>query len=185
MPRLIWVFAGRTRHFVGFYHGAAHIWCDPSAPGILDTAVWTQLYFFSLASTIFHRDNRLFCPGFAIRVFAIGMKKAWVLSYLFSAQGRLWSDWADAKADLSLRWAHNHFVGFVMRRLTSAFWSMTVHSFCETSRQSTFFPIHVYQNSNVLCLLQLRWWFWMSSWLLLEKPWRFFSNRSSVKCSLS
>ena len=27
-----------------------------------------------------------------------------------------WSDWADAQADLSLRWAHSHFVGFVMRR---------------------------------------------------------------------
>ena len=25
-----------------------------------------------------------------------------------------WSNWADAKADLSLRWAHTHFVGFVM-----------------------------------------------------------------------
>ena len=28
-----------------------------------------------------------------------------------------WSDWADAQADLSLRWAHNHIVGFVMSRL--------------------------------------------------------------------
>ena len=28
-----------------------------------------------------------------------------------------WSDWADAQADLSLRWAHSHFVGFVMSRL--------------------------------------------------------------------
>ena len=28
-----------------------------------------------------------------------------------------WSDWADAQADLSLRWAHSHFVGFVMRQL--------------------------------------------------------------------
>ena len=28
-----------------------------------------------------------------------------------------WSDWADAQADLSLRWAHTHFVGFVMSRL--------------------------------------------------------------------
>ena len=45
------------------------------------------------------------------------MKKAWFLSYPLSAQWRLWSDWADAQADLSLRWAHNHFVGFVMRRL--------------------------------------------------------------------
>ena len=26
-------------------------------------------------------------------------------------------DWADAQADLSLRWAHSHFVGFVMRQL--------------------------------------------------------------------
>ena len=32
-------------------------------------------------------------------------------------QRRLWSDWADAQADLSLRWAHTHFVGFVMSRL--------------------------------------------------------------------
>ena len=50
-------------------------------------------------------------------VFAVHMKKAWVLSYPFNAQQRLWSDWADVQADLSLRWAHNHFVGFVMRRL--------------------------------------------------------------------
>ena len=24
-----------------------------------------------------------------------------------------WSDWVDAQADLNLRWAHTHFVGFV------------------------------------------------------------------------
>ena len=45
------------------------------------------------------------------------MKKPWVLSYPLSAQRRLWSDWADAQADLSLRWAHSQFVGFVMSRL--------------------------------------------------------------------
>ena len=28
-----------------------------------------------------------------------------------------WSDWVDAQADLSLRWAHSHIVGFVMSRL--------------------------------------------------------------------
>ena len=56
-------------------------------------------------------------PLSLIRVFAVCMKKAWVLSYAFSAQRILWSDWADAKADLSLRWAHNHFVGFLMSRL--------------------------------------------------------------------
>ena len=32
-----------------------------------------------------------------------------------------WSEWADAQADLSLRWAHSHIVGFVTRRLIYAF----------------------------------------------------------------
>ena len=34
-----------------------------------------------------------------------------------SDQPGLWSDWADAQADLSLRWAPTHFVGFVTRQL--------------------------------------------------------------------
>ena len=50
-------------------------------------------------------------PRILIRVFAVRMKKAWVLSYQFSAQtdqtGRM-------QADLSLRWVHMPFVGFVM-----------------------------------------------------------------------
>ena len=50
-------------------------------------------------------------------VFAVRMKKAWVRSYPLSAQRRLWSNWADAQADLRLLWAHTHFVGFVMSRL--------------------------------------------------------------------
>ena len=29
------------------------------------------------------------------------------------------SDWADAHADLSLRWAHTHFVGFVAAHMLS------------------------------------------------------------------
>ena len=39
------------------------------------------------------------------------------LGYPLSAQRRLWSDWADAQADLSRRWAHTHFIGFVVSRL--------------------------------------------------------------------
>ena len=39
------------------------------------------------------------------------------LSYPLSAQQRLRTDWADAQADLGLRWVHSHFVGFVMRWL--------------------------------------------------------------------
>ena len=57
------------------------------------------------------------CVPSLIRVFAVRMKKAWFLSYPLSTQQRLWSDWADAQADLNLRWAHSHFVGFVMSRL--------------------------------------------------------------------
>ena len=51
-------------------------------------------------------------PPSLIRVFAVRMKKAWILSYPLSAQRRLWSDWADAQADLSLRWAHVPFCWF-------------------------------------------------------------------------
>ena len=36
----------------------------------------------------------------------------WSSGCLFSALRRLWSDWADAQADLSLRWAHRSFCWF-------------------------------------------------------------------------
>ena len=41
-------------------------------------------------------------PTSLIRVFAVRLKKAWVLSYPLSAQRRLWSDWADAKTLIRL-----------------------------------------------------------------------------------
>ena len=47
-----------------------------------------------------------------ISVFAVRKKKHWVLSYPLSAMRRLWSDWADAQADLSLCWAHRSFYWF-------------------------------------------------------------------------
>ena len=61
-------------------------------------------------------------------------------------QRRLWSDWADAQADLSLRWAHNHIVGFVMRRL--------IYSVVSTNLRVTFrmFIIiyNIYQTQNLV-----------------------------------
>ena len=45
-------------------------------------------------------------PPSLIRVFSVHMKKPGVLNYPKSEQRRLWSDWADAQADLSLRWVH-------------------------------------------------------------------------------
>ena len=47
-----------------------------------------------------------------IRVFAVRMKKPWVLSYPLSAQRRLWWDWVDAQAEVSLPWAHMSFCWF-------------------------------------------------------------------------
>ena len=53
-------------------------------------------------------------------------------------QRRLLSDWADAQADLSLRWAHTHFAGFVMSRLKcvsnhfqafSSYFAVEIHIF--------------------------------------------------------
>ena len=58
-------------------------------------------------------------PPSLIRVFAVCMKKAWVVSYTLITQRRLCSGWADAQDDPSLRWAHTHFVCFVMLQLIS------------------------------------------------------------------
>ena len=87
-------------------------------------------------------------PPSLIRVFAVRMKKAWVLSYPLSAQRRLWSDWADAQADLSLRWAHSQFVGFVMRRLICSFkreWvSLPFHFwFCKMIKQKSLLSLRL------------------------------------------
>ena len=45
-------------------------------------------------------------------VFAVRIKKPWILSYPLRAQRRLWSDWNDAQADISLRLAHMQFCLF-------------------------------------------------------------------------
>ena len=65
-------------------------------------------------------------PPSLICVFTVHMKKVLVLRYPLSAQRRLWSDWEDAQADLSLPWAHTHFVGFVMSQLIFKYvWNQT------------------------------------------------------------
>ena len=76
-------------------------------------------------------------PPSLIRVFAVCMKKAWVLSYPLSAQRRLWSDWGDAQADLSLRWAHSHFGCHVVAYMTcylmhlAISWFLVYMIFCQ------------------------------------------------------
>ena len=80
-------------------------------------------------------------PPSLIRVLAVRMKKAWVLSYPLSAQRR--SDWVDAQADVSLCWAQSHFVGFVKRRLKWFYWAFK-------------FPLSMSRNLGIII--------WASSW---------------------
>ena len=93
--------------------------------GKIHIGKWMKRFFKWKYETPHDKTNKMACassedldqpghPPSLIRVFAVRMKKAWVPSYPLSAQRRLWSDWADAQADLSLRWAHTHFIGFVM-----------------------------------------------------------------------
>ena len=56
-------------------------------------------------------------PPSLIRVFAVRSAGSYGSKVSSCGQRRLCPDWADANADLSLRWAHSHFVGFVMSRL--------------------------------------------------------------------
>ena len=64
-------------------------------------------------------------PPSLIRVFAVCMKKPWVLSYPLSAN---WSDWADVQADLSLRWAHTPFL--VLSCRSSISWKVSTGFIC-------------------------------------------------------
>ena len=109
---------GRTCHFVGFV--TRRLIFLPLINGL----TFDQLIRFEP-----HRDktNKMACapseasdqpghPPNLIRVFTVRLKKARILSYTLSAQRRLWSDWADAQADLSPRWAHIHVVGLVTMR---------------------------------------------------------------------
>ena len=45
-------------------------------------------------------------PPNLTRVFAVRLTEVNVISYPYSAQRRLWSDWADAQTARSLRWSH-------------------------------------------------------------------------------
>ena len=60
-----------------------------------------------------------------------------------------WSDWADAQADLSLRWAHSHFVGFIMRRLI--FWQTGMGKQCRS--RSDWIEGAVWSGSTLVAIL--------------------------------
>ena len=56
------------------------------------------------------------CPVWPDSLLSV-LKGNWGSKLPPSGQQRLWPAWANAQADLSLRWAHIHFVGFVVSRL--------------------------------------------------------------------
>ena len=101
----------------GFCHEVAHI---VALPGDLfftqadcqHNDIWATSWQNLKSGMCAQRRLRSAWASALIRVFAVCMKKAWVLSYPMSAQWRLWSDWADATADLSLCWAHMPFCWF-------------------------------------------------------------------------
>ena len=148
MSRLIWAFAGRTVILLVLSWGGSHRYeCklndfNPANPFNHENTrvniIITALHNIEIwAATCQNQQNE--CapsedsdqpghPPSLIRVFAVCMKKHWVLSYPLSAQRMLWSDWADAQADLSIRWAHTHFVSFDMSRLIYIIKKIKVHT---------------------------------------------------------
>ena len=100
-----------------------------------------------------NKDSDL--PGYPpslIRVFPVCMKTHWALNYLLSAQWRLWSDWADVQADLSLRWAHiillvllcGSSTNVQLVRASVAFWTF-------------FFIIYNFQNDTAFTNYSAEW----------------------------
>ena len=76
-------------------------------------------------------------PPSLIRVSAVRLKQNWVLSYPLSTQQRLWSDWADAQADLSFRWAQKSFCWFC-------------HEVAQNASSSSLHMQHIYISSHFL-----------------------------------
>ena len=76
---------------------------------------------------------------------------------LMGSQGPKVSSWADAQADLNLRWAHSHFVGFVMSRLILSFFFVMIlflnSTLCFASALEQNWPT-AWQNQNDLCTHQ-------------------------------
>ena len=110
-----------------------------------------------------------FCPVWS--VFAVRIRKAWALSYPVSAQRRLWSDWADIQADLSLRWAQSfcwfcHKAAQIMKRLRthggdSLPQRMDIYS-CQMLYLSDNFPKHFIVHLNRI---------WNLGWPHLKRFW--------------
>ena len=122
---ILWKVAGAIFYYFSRY-SILHFLClsDPILPtNYIWAATWQNQQNECAPSEDSDQPGH---PPSLIRVFAVRMKKDWVLSYPLSALRRLWSEWVDTQTDLSLRWAHSHFVGFDMRLLMYSFFSFKI-----------------------------------------------------------
>ena len=130
-------------------------------------------------------------PPSLIRVFAVHMKKHWVLSYPLSAQRRLWSDWAEAQADLSFSLgAHvillvlscsgsNIFVQ-ISKRLTAIIHGFSDLALKRSRRKHFLCKIHNAPHHHIFPIDQsakMAVKFWAISWENLIMP---YANNKSV-----
>ena len=141
MPRLIWVIAGHTGHFVGFIM----LWLSSCAIALHFYIILGQKRDFNIEGAQHHflgcknriepphdktsKMTRAPSPGWSESSLGawVHMKKAWTLSLTaWRKLGPLasywvhsddWSDWADSQADWVFAGCTCHFVGFVMLRL--------------------------------------------------------------------
>ena len=133
MPRLIWVFAGHTvillvlsrcSFCVSFNNERVNIskvsMCYPYF-------VWLCGFYHWPFEPPRYKTNIASVRPAKTQI-SLGTRPVWSESSLCAqwvakgpscGQQRLWSDCADARTDLSLRWAHTHFIGFVTMRLIS------------------------------------------------------------------
>ena len=118
--RFIWVFAGHTDHyFVGFVMRRLSFF-TLFLLGVITLLLVNEPPHDSLTNKMTAPSEDSDQPGHPpslIRVFAVRMKKPWVLGYPWSAKRRLWSDWQMPRLILVFAGRTCHFVGFVARWL--------------------------------------------------------------------
>ena len=108
-----------------------------------------------------------------IWVFALSMKKHWILSYPLSALRRLWSDWVDAQADLSLCWAHRSFCWFC-HEVAQLVWVLLGHQPLKRSILTTWLNYYVlreteFDESSCCCCFRVILPWYILSFLFVSK----------------
>ena len=90
------------------------------------------------------------CPVWS--VFAVRMKKAWVLSYPLSAQWRLWSDWADRRVLMELKVQKPYLIDrLIFNALRNAeMWKLEEDTTCTVHWHQRFSPA-IMKVSRLLC----------------------------------